>query len=280
MPTQWCHSLATTLSARSACCYVAGLSCEPLFVHEECLPVPPASLTKLLTIITALKIHPDITLKLTMREGEETPGSGNNLRAGDTLTLWDALHNMLIPSSNVSATMVARAMGERLLALEGGTGDPSQRFVQQMNLVAMSLGMFNSHFVNAHGLAARGQVTCARDIARLGIAALGCPAITDIWGKRSYTLTLTGAHSRRREIATSLTMLDKIDDPILGGKTGTLGSSMNHLLVHTRAPGGTNLISVVMYSSTTEGRYADMNALLTAVREGYSWPQRVPTIRA
>lgn len=111
------------------------------------MPSRAACFVKLLTIITALKIHPDITLKLTMREGEETPGSGNDLRAGDTLTLWDALHNMLIPSSNVSATIVARTMGERLLALEGGTGDPSQRFVQQMNLVAMSLGSSMNHLL-------------------------------------------------------------------------------------------------------------------------------------
>lgn len=276
MSAQWSHALSSTLSAHAAGCYVAGSLCEPLFLYNPQLPQPPASLTKLLTMITALQIQPDITVKLTMREGEETPGSGNNLRPGDTLTLWDALHNMLLPSSNVSATIVARAMGERLLSSEGATGDAQQRFVQQMNRVAMSLGMFDSHFINAHGLGARGQLSCVRDIARLGMAALRYPAITDIWGKRDYTITLTGACPRKKVIETSLTMLDEINGDIMGGKTGTLGKAFNHLLLHIRAPGGSDLICVVMQASTNEARYSDMNALLAAVNKGYRWPQRIP----
>ena len=278
MSVLWRDSLGETLSARSACCYLATSVSEPLFLHNERLSVAPASLTKVLAAITALQIQPDITLKLIMREGEETPGSGNNLMPGDTLTLWDALHNMLIPSSNVSATIVARTMGERLLALEGGEGDPRQRFVQQMNRVAMSLGMFRSRFINAHGLAARGQVTCARDIARLGLAALHYPAITDIWGKRRYTLSLEGSNPRQKRIISSLTFVETIGAEVLGGKTGTLGAALNHLLVYTRAPGGANLISVVLHASSNEGRYADMKTMLTAVHNGYRWPQCAPTL--
>lgn len=276
MPAQWNHALASALSARAVGCYVARPVCEPLFLYNPLLPQPPASLTKLLAIITTLQIQPDITMKLTMRDGEETPGSGNNLRPGDTLTLWDALHNMLLPSSNVSATIVARAMGERLLDFEGTSGDAQQRFVRQMNRVAMSIGMFNSRFINAHGLATRGQLSCVRDIARLGMAALRYPAIADIWGKRRHTMALTGARLCKKTILTSLTMVDEINGDIVGGKTGTLGEAINHLLLHVRAPGGSDLICVVMHSSTNEGRYADMNALLTAVNKGYCWPQRIP----
>lgn len=276
MPAQWNNALASTLSARAGGCYMVGPVCEPLFLYNPLLPQQPASLTKLLAIITALQIQPDITIKLTMQDGEQTPGSGNNLRPGDTLTLWDALHNMLLPSSNVSATIVARAMGKRLLGFEGMTGDAQQRFVQQMNRVAMSIGMFNSHFLNAHGLATRGQYSCVRDIARLGMAALRYPAITDIWGKRCYTMTLTGARSCKKNILTSLKMVDEINGDIRGGKTGTLGVAINHLLLHVRAPGGSDLICVAMGSSTNEGRYVDMNALLAAVNRGYRWPQRVP----
>lgn len=275
MPAELLGSLAAILGARSAGCYVAESTSEPLFVHNAQLLVQPASLTKLLAMMTALQINPDITLKLTMREGEETPGSGNNLRAGDSLTLWDALHNMLLPSSNVSATIVARTMGEQLLAFEGATGDAQQRFVQQMNRVAMSLGMFHSRFINPHGLAVRGQVSCVRDIARLGIAALRYPAITDIWCKRRHTMTIEGTDPRRKTIVSSLTMVDEMDGDIIGGKTGTLGASVNHLLLHSRAPGGTNLISVVMHSPTNEGRYADMNTMLAAVHESYHWPPRI-----
>ncbi|WP_333501673.1 hypothetical protein [Kluyvera genomosp. 2] len=276
MSAQWNHVLASTLSARAACCYMASSVCKPLFLYNPLLPRQPASLTKLLAIITALQIQPDIRMKLMMLEGEETQGSGNNLRPGDTLTLWDALHNMLLPSSNVSATIVARAMGERLLGFEGGTGDAQQRFVRQMNRVAMSIGMFNSHFINAHGLATRGQVSCVRDIARLGIAALRYPAITDIWSKRLHTIELTGARARKKIIMTSLTGVDEMNGDIVGGKTGTLGEAINHLLLHVRAPDDSDLICVVMHSSSNEGRYADMNALLSAVNIGYRWPQRIP----
>ena len=69
MSVLWRDSLGETLSARSACCYLATSVSEPLFLHNDRLSVAPASLTKVLAAITALQIQPDITLKLIMREG-------------------------------------------------------------------------------------------------------------------------------------------------------------------------------------------------------------------
>jgi D-alanyl-D-alanine carboxypeptidase len=229
----------------------------------------PASLTKLLTVMTALDVASrfghSLDARLKMRAGDEAKGTGNNISPGDRFSFQDAIANMMLPSSNVTANVVARTFGQVLVDHEGSRASPVPRFVQEMNATAAGLGMTHSIFVNPHGLKASAQVTTAADMARLLVAATERPAITNVWSHATYDLTITGPNARSEPIASSVKMIE--DDDVCGGKTGTLRSITYNLAISSQTASGTRLASVLLCSSSDSARYADMRLLLNALDE-------------
>ena len=73
------------------------------------------------------------------------------LRAGDSISVRDALYAALLQSDNESAETLAVHVGRKL-----GRGrtdkEASDFFVAQMNALARKLGMRNTRFLNPHGL--------------------------------------------------------------------------------------------------------------------------------
>lgn len=230
----------------------------------------PASVTKVLTSMVMLDYIDDLQSTIQMQEGDQTGGSANNLVVGDIITYYDALHNMLLPSSNVTTTVVARTIGQLILDQEGGVGDPYDRFIQAMNEKAQQLGMHSSHFTNASGLNNEEMVSTARDIGYMGIAALSYPDIVATWGKPSHTVEILGDSPRSVNINHSIDIINDTD--VMGGKTGTLPNGMaRNLLLLSKMPSGNFVITVVMLTSEDD-RYVDMRALLDYVKASYRWP--------
>jgi D-alanyl-D-alanine carboxypeptidase len=229
----------------------------------------PASLTKLLTVVTALDVASrfgrSLDTLLKMRAGDEAKGTGRNIAVGDRFSLQDAIANMLLPSSNVTANVVARTFGRVLLDPADRETSPVARFVQEMNATAAGLGMTRSIFVNPHGLKAAAQVTTAADMARLLVAASQHPAIANVWGCANYDMTIIGPNARRESIASSVKMIE--DGNVLGGKTGTLRAITYNLAICSQTATGAKLASVLLCSSSDSARYADMRLLLSALDE-------------
>ncbi|MBM4763597.1 serine hydrolase [Bacillus sp. B15-48] len=78
------------------------------------VPGHPASLTKIISAITALDYLTDLDEKMILQESDITPGMGDYFHARDMITFRDALHGMMLPSSNTCATAVARITGEKI----------------------------------------------------------------------------------------------------------------------------------------------------------------------
>src|SRR5690606_9047294 len=106
-----------TVTARSAIAVaLAGhdpASTTTLFAKEPHLPVSPASLAKLAAAMVALDTLETLGedwagYPMRVEEADAAGGSGNYLRTGDVISMQGALGGMLLPSSNVSAAMVAR----------------------------------------------------------------------------------------------------------------------------------------------------------------------------
>ena len=121
----------------------------------------PASLTKLMTLyvtfeaLRANQIHLHDTLQ-TSAHAARQPNSKLGLRSGEVITVRDAILALITRSANDAAVVLAE-----------GLGGSEDNFAAKMTETAHSLGMYNTHFMNATGLPNQWQVTTARDLAVL-----------------------------------------------------------------------------------------------------------------
>jgi UDP-N-acetylmuramyl pentapeptide synthase/D-alanyl-D-alanine carboxypeptidase len=228
----------------------------------------PASLTMLLTTITALNLASrfdrSLNTMLEMIPGDKTGGSEKNITVFDRFSFQDAIANMMLSSSNVTATVVARTFGQ-LLVREKRGASPVGRFVEEMNATAARLRMVNSTFVHPHGLHASAQVTTSADMAKLLVEATKRPAITSVWGRATYNMTITGPNARTQQIHSSVKMIE--DDDIRGGKTGTVRARTYNLAIYSQTITGAKLALLILGSPSDNARYADMRLLLSALNK-------------
>ncbi|NEN76575.1 glycosyltransferase [Pelistega sp. NLN82] len=226
--------------------------------HNLHTPIPPASTTKILTALIALESGMPLDTHLTVLESDIRKGSGNNLKAGDIITLENALYNMLLPSSNTSAQLVARCVSEYV-----GTD-----FISSMNEKAQSIGMTNSTFVNPTGLAQRGQQSTPYDLTLLCIAASKNEQIQTIWWTTKKQLSIKGENKRKIEIVSLLDYLHNYSW-FLGGKSGTLVPYYYHVLSWIQRPNGQHM-AVFVSSYSAEQRLTDTITIQKYIEKKYT----------
>lgn len=146
-------------------------------------PLPPASLTKILTalVVTDGSWKDDAVLTVSAAAAA-VPGARLGLRPGERIRAGDALIAMLVRSCNDAAVVLA----------EHRAGSVS-RFVEAMNAKAAALGLTASHFMNPTGLDAPGHLASAHDLVRLAEAALDEPELARTVAMEHATVrTLSG----------------------------------------------------------------------------------------
>lgn len=118
------------------------------------------SLTKVATAMVVLdwaeKRSGDLNQLATIPP-EAFVGTGDNLigfQPGDRVTLRDLLYAALVQSDNVAAYTLAHQVGIALQPVvpAAGNGSPLAIFVGQMNVLAKSLRMERTRFLNPHGI--------------------------------------------------------------------------------------------------------------------------------
>jgi D-alanyl-D-alanine carboxypeptidase len=127
-------------------------------------PRHPASLTKIMTLYLlfeqldagALKL--DTLLPVSAKAALEPP-TRLGLKAGQAITVEDAIGGIVTRSANDAAVVVSEALG-----------GSEEEFAKLMTSKARALGMTNTTYVNASGLPDDEQITTARDQATLGRA--------------------------------------------------------------------------------------------------------------
>ncbi|PPD07787.1 MAG: D-alanyl-D-alanine carboxypeptidase [Hyphomicrobium sp.] len=136
----------------------------------------PASLTKIMTAYLAFKAIKAGKLRMDDKVicselANKQPPSKIGLPIGGELTVETALQALIIKSANDVAVMLAEKISGSEL-----------QFVADMNAAARDLGMTRTTFSNANGLPAVGQVTTARDLAKLARAvATEYPEYAEYW---------------------------------------------------------------------------------------------------
>ncbi len=127
-------------------------------------PLPPASLTKLMTAYVLFghlktgKLKPDDRVDVS-RQAWNAKGARLFLRPGSSARAEDLLKGIIVLSANDAAV----ALAERV------AGD-EKNFVVEMNAAARTLGLDHTTFMNATGHDEKGQLSTARDLARLASA--------------------------------------------------------------------------------------------------------------
>lgn len=210
---------------------------------------PIASLTKLMTAMVFLDTQPNWDRRIAYSNTDSRIGAKLLIRAGDTVTVRQLFHTMLIGSAN-NATM----------ALVRSTGLGTSEFVRRMNVKARELGLADTAFVEPTGLDEH-NVSTAREYAMLANAAFHYPAIRKTTITQVYTFT-TGRGVYHR-IKNSNTLLKNASVNIRGGKTGyteEAGFSVV-LLTQAKTESAPAYITVVLGHPNSWGRFVEAREL-------------------
>ena len=154
-----------------AAAYLVKVDSREVWARNADAPLPPASLTKMMTALLVLE-RADLRSVVTVsREASRETGTRLGLAPGDRMPVIDLLAAMLIGSAN-----------DACHALADHVAGSEKRFVDRMNARAREMGLSGTRFANACGHDARGMHSTARDLARLAETAMGNPVFAKMAG--------------------------------------------------------------------------------------------------
>lgn len=234
-----------------------GQSGNVLLENNADEQLPPASITKIMTMLLAIEAIDSGKLKTTdIVSVSETAaikeGSHVFLAPGEQISVDDLMKSIAVASGNDAAIAIAETLC--------GT---QEKFVEQMNKRASELNMNNTKFINCNGLDTDGHVSCARDVAIMTFELLKHPKIFDyttIWMDTLRNGTFQLANTNK---------LIRFYDGANGMKTGST-SKAGFCLSATAKRNGVQLIAVVMGAPSSKERFADASTLLNYGFQNYS----------
>lgn len=222
---------------------VEGAHGVVLAAREPDVRRAPASITKLMTVLVALR-HAGLDEIVTITATSAGVGESSiGLVAGERISVRDLAIAALVPSANDAATALAVYVGEGSVP----------RFVEMMNAEARALGLTSTSFANPHGLDQPGHVSSARDVVALLTAALRNPFVR-IWSTRS-TAEIAGD----RSLVSTDSLIGTL--PLVGAKTGhTALAGWSQVAAVESA--GVRVTAAVMGDPSEAQRNMDLDRLL------------------
>lgn len=213
------------------------------------LRVPPASLTKMMTVYVADKTLASGHIKLedevkVSTKAWKAPGSRMFLKAGSSVKVRDLLKGVIIQSGNDASIALAEHIG--------GSEDA---FVDLMNRQAQALGLKGTHFENATGLPGKEHYSTAYDMAILGKHIIkDFPESYAVYSEKEFSYA--GINQTNRNI-----LLDR-DRSVDGIKTGHTEEA-GYCLVASAQRDDMRLIAAVMGTNSIEARAQETLKLLS-----------------
>ena len=195
-----------------------------LFGKQEYERREIASLTKIMTCYVVLKLLQRFNLDetTTMVEVSENAadiaGTSAELVEGDTLSVWDLLHGLILPSGNDAAIALAEFFGEKLLEEkkdnETNIVQKPRRniyltrntqfweeaeicaFIEEMNKYAIELSLKSTFFDSPHGLTNWYNWSTALDLSKLCCLCMKSSKFASIVGTKHYKVPKREANSK------------------------------------------------------------------------------------
>ena len=157
-------SMAQAFDTQATAAYIVDLTTRTVLLNKNAdTPLPPASMSKLMTLYIAFEALRDGRLRL----DEELPVSSHAMSYGgstmfldttDRVKVEDLLRGVIVLSGNDACVVLAEALSP------DGTEAGFARFMTQR---AQAMGMTNSTFANSNGWPAAGHRMSMRDLALL-----------------------------------------------------------------------------------------------------------------
>ena len=222
---------------------------EVYYEHNADKTIAPASITKLLTLYLVREALAQGRLSTSTPipvsdKAIRTGGSRMRLKRNEKVPLGELIKGISVVSANNACVAVAEYLGK---------GDAST-FVAQMNAKAQKIGMAKSRFKNPNGLPASGQLSTARDIAKLSMAYLRTfPESLKVHSMTSHTY-----HGATHRNANTLLKTYKGVD---GLKTGFVCEA-GYNITATAKRGKTRLVAVLLGAQNSAVRQREAAKLL------------------
>lgn len=243
-----------TIAARSWL-LMDATSGQILAAHEPDLRIEPASLTKLMTAYLAFaavrdkRVDLQQTVKVSVKAWKVDGDSSKMFIEPSTpVRVQDLLYGLIVQSGNDAAVTLAEAV----------VGDEAA-FVDQMNRMAMRLGLKNTRFANPHGLPHADNYSTARDLSTLANRLINdFPDLYKIYSVKSFTYNKITQPNRNR--------LLWIDPTVDGMKTGHTQGAGYCLIATAKRPNGSHgerrMLSVVLGTVSDSVRAQESEKLL------------------
>lgn len=219
IPGTWSAQAEEEVSVQARYAGAADLqTMQVLYEKNAEAKLYPASLTKVLTALTAMERISDldetITITAAMLEGlEDGTYSIAGFLLGEEVTVRDLLYGVLLPSGADACQALA-------IALFGS----EEAMVEAMNETASSIGMTHSHFTNTVGMHDADHYTSVSDLFLLMKQAWQNDTLHTIMSTASYTTSSSYYHGEGLRLENSWVAqfaYDELENRyVLGGKTG------------------------------------------------------------
>ena len=236
---------------------------EVLYAKDANEMLYPASLTKVMTALVAIKNGnmDDILVATDAVKINESGATVIGLKAGDTMTLNQALHILLINSSNDVANLIA----------ENIAGDVDS-FVEMMNEEAVRLGATNTNFTNPHGLSDSNHYTTVYDMYLIFNEAIKYDVFNEIIHMQSYETVYYDSRGQEKEVSIHTTnqfLRGNYTAPnnmtVVGGKTGTTDMSGHCLILLAKDTSGNPYIGIILRASSRDLINQEMVQMLSEI---------------
>lgn len=249
-PANSASSIDLAPSARSAILMDAE-SGTVIYEKNSHAKLPPASITKIMTLLLIMEALDEGTIKMTdtVQTSENAASMGGSqifLEPGEEMSVEDMVKGIALASGNDASV----AMAEKIAGTES-------QFVAMMNEKAKELGMNDTSFVNPNGLPVQGHYSSAHDIAIMSRELLKHKEVTQYTGLYQDYLRKT---SEKPFWLVNTNKLVRFYSGADGLKTG-FTSEAKYCLSATAKRDNLRVIAVVMGEPTTKQRNAEVSQM-------------------
>ena len=218
-------------SAKAICLYDVDAR-QMIYGYNEEILMCPASITKIVTAITALEMGKADDIVTVDQRAANTEGSSIYLKAGEKIKLLDLIYGMMLHSGNDAANAIAHHFGY-------------EEFVAKMNETVQFAQAKDSHFENPSGLDGENHRVTALDMAKITAYAMKNPLFCEIVATKHKNIVSEDGYTRYLKNHNKLLWMYENTKGVKTGYTKKAGRT----LVSSASDGERNLICVTLNDS-------------------------------